>query len=160
MIVLTVEPRGRRIEGLISGALKPGICLQVVPGSTPDAGNRLTWQPYDKAGSGVPALIAVLDADWYQGKTANDAYVSGTRGFIYFPLNGDELNMLISDQSGTGATSDFSVGDPLKVEDATGKLIDGALGTSPSLGANPFQVMENYNDMVGDTRLKVMFTGV
>ena len=158
-IVLTPEPRGRRFEGIIVGTPKPGIVVQVQAGSLEDAGGRKSWEPYNKATSGVPALIVILDINHGEGKTKDDAYVSGTRGFFYVPLPGDELNMLVADQSGTGATSDFSVGDYLQVEDVTGKLIDGSLATSTNLAA-PFQCHENITDMVGDTHVHVLFTGV
>lgn len=157
-IILTPEPRGRRLEGVIEGGLKPGTVVQIKPGSVADAGNRETYQAWDTAGTGVPGLIAILDYDYLQGKTADDAIPDGKRGFVYYPLPGDELNMLVQDQSGTGATSDFAVGDLMAVEDGTGLLIDGSVGTSTNASA-PFQVVENYSDMSGDTRLKVMFTG-
>lgn len=159
-IVLTPEPRGRRLEAYndSGGDLLPGTVVQLKSGSTEDAGGRLGIEAYNQSGSGVPKVIWVLDFDYLQGKTADDAIKDGKRCFIYCPLPGDELNMLVQDQSGTGATSDFSVGDPLKVEDGTGLLIDGALGTSGI--ANPFEVMENYANMTADTRLHVQFTGV
>lgn len=157
-IVLTPEPRGRRTEGIIEGALLPGTCVQVKAATEPDAGNRYTWVPYNRAGSGVPWLVAVLDFDQQQGKTADDAYTSGRRGFIYFPLPGDELNLLVQDQAGTGATSDFAIGDALMIEDGTGLLIDGNVGTAEYI-SRPFVNMETYNDMSADTRLHVMFTG-
>lgn len=157
-IVISAEPRGRRTEGIIEGALLPGTVVQIKAATEPDAGNRYTWVPYDQSVDGAPGLIGVLDVDWLQGKKATDAYVSGKRGFIYFPLPGDELNMLVGDLAGTGATSDFAIGDPLMVDDGTGKLIDGNLGTSV-YSARPFTVLETYNDMVGDTLLHVMFTG-
>lgn len=157
-IVLTPEPRGRRTEGIIEGALLPGIVVQIKAATEPDAGNRYTWVPYNQTGSGEPVLMAVLDFDWQQGKTADDAYVSGRRGFIYFPLPGDELNMLVQDIAGTAATSDFAIGDGLMVEDGTGLLIDADLGTAQYL-SRPFMVAETYNDMSADTRLHVFFTG-
>lgn len=156
-IVLTPEPRGRRLEAVADVALLPGTCVQWKAGSSADAGNRKEVEPYDAAASGVPQQVMVVDADFQQGFTADDEIEAGKRVFLYVPLPGDELNMLVQDQAGTGATSDFSVGDPLKIEDGTGLLIDGALGT---LGySNPFTVQENYSDMSGDTRLHVMFTG-
>lgn len=154
-IVLTPEPRGRRLEGVIEGGLLPGTCVQLKSGSTEDAGGRLTFQAWNKSAQNVPGPIGVLDYDKLQGKTADDAIPDGTRGFVYFPLPGDELNMLVQDQSGTGGTSDFSVGDPLGPEDGTGLLID---VTPSAVGvAAPFTSMENYVDMTADTRLHVMF---
>lgn len=155
-IVVSELARGRREEGIINGGLKPGTVIQVVSGSTLDAGNRLTWEAYNKTASGTPAKIAILDYNSDLGKTADDAIPTGTRGSIYYPMIGDDLNMLIQDQSGTGATSDFSVGDPLMVEDGTGLLIDGVLGTNEC----PFECQENVTDMTADTRLHVKFTGV
>lgn len=157
-IVLTPEPRGRRVEGIIEGALTPGIVVQVKAATERDAGNRFTWQAFDKSGTGAPGLIGVLDYDWQQGKLATDAYVSGKRGFIYFPLPGDELNMSINDLAGTGATSDFAIGDPLTVEDGTGQLLDALTGTAVYL-IRPFVLMETITDLTADALYHVMFTG-
>lgn len=148
---------GRRSEGIISGALLPGICVQVTT-AEPDAGNRFTWQVFDKSGTGAPGLVTVLDMDIQQGKLATDVYVTLKRGFIYFPLPGDQLNMLIHDISGTGATSDFSIGDPLTIEDGTGKLLDALTGTGPYL-ARPFQLMETIVDLAADYLAYCIFTG-
>lgn len=133
--------------------------MQIKAATEPDAGGRFTWEVYDKSGSGAPGLIAVLDYDFAQGKTYNDAYEDGKRGFIYIPLPGDELNMLVADLSGTGATSDFAIGDLLIPQDGTGKLIDATVSGTASYTARPFQVLETYNDMAGDTWLRVMYTG-
>lgn len=157
-IILTPEPRGRRLEGIIEGGLLPGTCLMVKAGVERDAGNRLTYVAYNRATSGVPGPVVVLDYDRLQGQTADDAIPDGKRGFVYYPLPGDELNMLVQDQAGTGATSDYAVGDGLMIEDGTGLLVDGTFGTAGL--AIPFECQENYNDMSGDTRLHVMFTGV
>lgn len=156
-IILTPEPRGRRTEGVAAVDLLPGTVVQVKTAVAPDAGNRLTFEPYNTVASGVPKIIAIVDANWLEGQTADTTILAGKRVFVYYPLPGDELNMLVDDVAGTGATSDFAIGDPLMVQDGTGLLIDGALGT---LGyAQPFEVQETYNDMVGDTRLHVKFTG-
>lgn len=157
-IVLTPEPRGRRLEGIASGALKPGTVVQIKAGTEPNEGNRYTWEAFDKSQSGQPGLIAVVDFDQQQGKTINDAYEDGKPVFLYVPLPGDELNMLINDQAGTGASSDFAIGDPLMVEDGTGQLIDASTGTGAYL-TKPFINLETYNDMSADTFLHVMFTG-
>ncbi len=157
-IVLTPEPRGRRIEYVISGNLLPGTVVQVQAGTARDAGNRLTVEAWNKVGTGKPGIIMVLDFDWQQGKLATEAYVSGKRGFVYFPLAGDELNMLINDVSGTGATSDFAIGDLLMVEDGTGQLIDALTGTAAALSA-PFEVQEVVTDLAADALTHVMFTG-
>lgn len=134
-ILLTVNPMGRELEGMISGTPKPGTCMQIVPGTVAVNG-RHTWQFYQPSADGDPRLVAVLLEDRLQGKGATDAYVDSTRGFLYVPLPGDELNMLVRDISGTGDT--HTSGDRLQIGHADGKLI--AQGTSAN--AAPFQAME------------------
>lgn len=163
-IIIGEYQQGRRKEGIISGTPKPGTVVQVQAGTEPvgtATGGAFTWEVYNRSGvgaSGVPWLVGVLDADWLQGMKATDVYVTAKRCFIYFPLPGDELNMLIGDVTGTGATSDFAIGDALTVEDGTGKLIDANVGTSFYV-FRPFICMQTYADMVGDTLLYTQFTG-
>lgn len=158
MIITTPEPRGRRFGAVISGNLLPGICVQIKAATEPDAGGNFTWEPYDKSGSGAPGLFGILDYDKQQGKTYLDAYVSGKHGFIYIPQPGETFNMLVADIAGTGATSDYAIGDLLMPQDGTGKLVDALLGTA-QYTIRPFAVLETYNDMVADTLLHVMFNG-
>ena len=157
-IVLTVDPRGRYIEYVVSGALLPGTIVQVKAATARDAGNRLTAEAYNKSGSGKPGLIGVLDYNKQFGKGPTDAYTSGERGLVYFPLPGDELNCIIGDVSGTGATSDFSIGDSLMVQDGTGYLIDALTGTAAALSA-PFELQEAIVDLAANALYHVMFTG-
>lgn len=157
-IVLTPEPRGRYKEYVISGNLLPGTIVQVKAATERDAGNALTVEAYNKSGTGKPGLIGVLDFDKQQGKTVTDAYVSGTRGLVYFPLSGDELNCIIADLAGTGATSDFSIGDTLAVQDGTGYLLDAIVGTAMGLSA-PFELQETITDLTANYLAHVMFTG-
>lgn len=156
-ILLTPEPRGRFIEYVISGTPKPGTVMQVKAATERDVGNRLTAEVYNKSGSGAPGLIGVLLEDIQQGKTVLDAYTTGKRGLIYFPLPGDELNMLIGDVAGTSGTSDFAIGDRLFVQDGTGLLIDALTGTAAGLSA-PFEMQETLTDLTANTLAHVMFT--
>jgi hypothetical protein len=76
--------------------------MEMVPG-TADVAGTFTWAAYGttaaSTGRGVSAdgdrkVIAVLLEDEIQGKIYSDAYASGDRGLLYFPLPGDELNMI------------------------------------------------------------------
>lgn len=156
-IVVTPTPGGVFKECIISGTPKPGTVMQL-KASTEPVGGRHTYEVYNKAGDGYPALIAVLLEDRLQGKIATDAYVDGDRGFLYCPLPGDELNMLIADVAGTGATSDYAIGDLLQVADTTGLLEDRTVGTAFNF-AIPFEVLETITDMSGDTLVHCQFTG-
>lgn len=152
-IVLSVPPKGAFFEGKISGTPKPGTVMQVKSGVEMELG-RFTFEVYNQASDGTRAGIFVLLPDHLQGKTADDAYVDGSRGFLYAPVMGEELNMRIQDQSGTGATSDYLIGDRLMVDDGTGLLIDDSTG-----GSVPFVLLETITDLTADYLAHVQYTG-
>lgn len=158
-IVVTAEPQGIWKRGIVSGTPKPGTFMQMVSGIAPNDNGQHTWEVYNTAGSGVPRVVAILEEDRGQGKLMTDAYVTGTECRVYLPVPGEELNVLITDITGTGATSDYVVGDLLEVIDALGTFRDVAVAGTGYLRSAPFQVLENYSDMVGDTHLHAMFTG-
>jgi hypothetical protein len=121
-IIVSAEPGGRFIEGIVYGTPKPGTCMQIKAAVEPVNG-RFQWAPYDPAADGDQRIVAVLLPDALQGKTADDAYVSLTRCFLYCPIAGEELNMLVTDVD-TGTADTFAIGDLLMIDDGTGKLID------------------------------------
>ena len=151
-ILLTVESQGVRKEGAISGTPKPGTVMQISAAVEP-IGGRPQWEVFNPAADGDQRLIAVLLPDKGQGKTATDAYVSASRGFLYCPLPGDELNMLIADVAGTGDT--HAIGDLLMVNDGDGLLIK----TTGSPESECFIVMETMAALTADTLVHCMFTG-
>lgn len=153
VIVASVEPRGRFIEGIIEGTPKPGTVMQIKAATEPVNG-RLTYQVYNKAADGARGQIAVLCEDRLQGKTVSDAYVTGTRGLLYFPVPGDELNMLLDDD-GIGTSDDFAIGDSFMVDDGTGKLV-AANGTAES---EPFVLLETVAGLSADTLALCQYTG-
>lgn len=161
-IIVTANPKGVFSECIVSGTPKPGTVMEFKRGVTSTTGGRWTYEPAGTtAASGVQGMaadgnrlpIAVLLPDHTQGKTATDAYVSGTRGFLYFPVAGEELNMIIENQSGTA--DDFAIGDKLIVDDGTGKLLISA--STPE--SEPFICLETITDPTADTLTWCMFTG-
>lgn len=158
VIVVSAEPRGRPMEGTISGSgLKPGTIMQLQANTAPVNG-RHTYEVYDRAASGDRPVgpMIVLDCDWLQGKTPDDAYSSGDRCFLFEPVAGDELNVRIADVAGTGSASDFTIGEPLMVQDGTGLLIR-ATGTPQSA---PFTPLENLVDQTSNALCHVVYSGV
>lgn len=152
-IVLTPEPRGRFLEGICSGTPKPGTVMQVKAATEP-VGGKHTWEVYDAAADGNQRLIAVALEDALQGKTVSDAYVSGDQIFLYCPLPGDELNMLVANIAGTSDT--FAIGDIMIVDDGTGKLV----ATTGSPESEPFVVMETVSTaLTADALVHCIFTG-
>lgn len=156
-IVVSGNPRGHFIEGIIEGTPKPGTLMQIKAGTGPDDRGRLTWQAKQGGSDGDRGIVAVLREDHFQGKTKDDAYVNGSPGFLYIPLPGDELQVLAANITGTGSGTDdaFAVGDKLIIKEGTGKVIKTA-GT-PEM--EPFVVMEPVSTLYEDTHVLVMYTG-
>lgn len=110
--------RGKHREGLISGALKPGICLQFKSAVEPVQGKTYTFEPYAPDRDGFRKPTIVLLENWGEGKLPTVAYADGERGFTYQPLAGDELNMLCAASNGA-----LAIGDQMMVDTGTGKLL-------------------------------------
>lgn len=161
-IIVTSNPKGVFREGYVSGTPKPGTVMEQKIG-TAIRGGRWTYEPagttansganQGMAADGNRLPICVLLPDHLQGKLATDAYADGDRCFLYFPVAGEELNMIIENQSGTA--DDFVPGDKLIVDDGTGKLLISA--STPE--AEPFICLETITDPTADTLAWVMYTG-
>lgn len=113
-------PRGRLESGIISGTDKPGTCMQL-KAATAAVNGQFTWEAYNLAADGDPAPVVVLLEDNMRGKIYSDAYVTATQCFLYWPVVGDELNMLVDDSLGA-----IAIGDKFSIDDGTGQLIAGA----------------------------------
>jgi len=88
--------------------------------------------------------VAVLLEDYLQGGSATQAYVSGSWGMLYWPVAGDELNMIVKYEAGTGTHGEELIGTELEIQGSTGKLQAKGTFNTPS-GAHvsaPFMMME------------------
>lgn len=158
-IIRAADPKGHFEECVISGTPSPGTVMELVP-STAAQGGRFTYRACTR-NDGAKGGIAVLLEDGLQGKTVDDAYVSGTRGFLYWPVAGEELNMLLRDPVGTGTTNSTNIGDLLEVDGATGMLQ--AVGSGGPTGAHvssPFMLLEHLGvDLTENTLVRVKYLG-
>ena len=152
-IILASNPRGVFDEGYVNAALKPGTVVQVDVSEGLGNDGRPDWEAYDAAADGDQRLIAVLLADELKGKLAIDAYVSGDRCFVYMPVAGEHINMLVLNLAGTA--DDHAFGDILIVNDGDGKLI----ATTGSPESEPFILFEAITDPVADTLAHCVYTG-
>ena len=116
-ILLTApQPRGVFLEGTLSdtNTIYPGAAMQVVSVSLPNASNfqggQPLWQRYAPSADGDPRLCAILLPDWGQGQLFSTAYVNGARVFLYCPLAGEYMNILVPPQAGTGSANAYDVG--------------------------------------------------
>lgn len=162
-IIVSAHPKGHFEEVVVIGTPKPGVIMDIVRPGVP-SGGRWNYEPYGAtAASGVQGVAAdggrsasgvcILLEDDNQGFTYNDAYVSGRRGRVYWPIAGEEFNLWIENQSGTA--DDFVIGDKLIVDDGTGKLLISA--GSPE--CEPFCCLETLTDLTEDNLTWVKFTG-
>lgn len=162
-IIVTANPKGVFDECIVSGTPSPGTVMELKTGVALSNG-RWTYEPagttaavgatQGMAADGNRLPIAVLLPDSLQGAIATTAYTSGRRGFLYYPLAGEDMNMLIENQSGTA--DDFGIGDKLIVDDGTGKLLISA--STPE--AEPFICLETITDPTADTLAWTKYTGV
>lgn len=151
-IIVSSEPRGVFIEGIITGTPKPGTVMQVDV-SEDEVGGRLSWEVYNADADGNSRMIAVLLEDRLQGKLMADAYVTGTRGFLYVPAAGEMLNMLVADVGGTADT--VTRGQLYIVDDGTGLLVN----TTGTPEAESFMAAESAAALTANTHIACFFTG-
>jgi hypothetical protein len=135
-ILLSSDPQGRFEECIVSGTPSPGTCMEIVPSIAP-VGGRFTFRAVSRA-DGTKGPVVVLLPDRLQGYSATTAYTTGARGFMYWPIAGDELNMLERYQSGTGTAGIENIGDLLAIDGATG-MLQAASGAASA----PFQLREH-----------------
>lgn len=161
-IIVSADPKGKFETIIVSGTPKPGTVMEFKHGTALGTGGHWTFEPAGTtAASGVQGMaadgnrlpIAVLLNDPLQGRPVTTAYASGEIAQIYYPLAGEELNMIIENQSGTA--DDFAIGDKLIVDDGTGKLLISA--STPE--SEPFICLETLTDLTADNLTWVKYTG-
>lgn len=121
-IVLASNPRGIFIEGTIDDTSTPGTAMEITPGAA-FAGNQPHWRHYQPTADGDPRLCAILLPDSDQGQLFSTAYVSGARCFLYCPLPGEQINVLVALQPGTGSANAYTIGERLIPQHTTGQFI-------------------------------------
>lgn len=162
-IIVTPCPRGRFEEIIVSGTPKPGTCMY--PTNTAEVAGVRTMEPAGTTGGlgmgadgdmiPVAVLLCFLDhAACPPGRTADDAYVTLERGAVYYPEEGEELNVLF--QNNTGTADDVTLGMKMIIDDGTGKIIP----TAGSPKSEPFVAREAYTDPTADRLLHVVFTSI
>jgi len=149
-----MSPKGHYETAIISGTPKPGQLLELVPQTALAQGQTVGLNQYRAASrtTGSKGPIIILDMDDLQGKGPTDAYVNGTPCRVYFPVAGEEFNLLLGDVAGTADV--VNVGDLIGVSNA-GKLI-----ANSSYTATPFQALEPVSTaLTADTLIYVKFLG-
>lgn len=116
-IIVSSNPKGVFLTGIIDGTDKPGTIMKVKP-ATARVGNNFTYVAFTGT-DGLKALCAVLMDDQKNGRLATTAYVDEEPVQMYVPISGEEVNVLVGETAGTANT--YAIGDRLILE-----------GTSPA----------------------------
>ena len=160
-IVLTTQPQGKFLEGVIDSTPFPGYCMEIKPAVAPISG-RHTWRARSTT-AGSKGQVTILREDDLQGflglgayrsfgpRGPGTAYVSGTRGFLYDPIAGEELNIYVKDVAGTA--------DDVAIGDLFGAAADGTWHSNSSYTSAPMQAMEVVTDPTADYMLWVTYLG-
>ncbi len=162
-IMVSTDPRGKRLEFIISGTPKPGTRVQIKAATEPVGGRHTVevWNPSGGDGS-WDGPVMILDIDELLGKTVDDAYVSGTRGFVWVPHPGDEINVRKADISGTGsATEDLDIGEKLMSVAGTGFVSPVTVGAASAATplSYPFISLETLVDQAAEQLVHCLTTG-
>lgn len=142
-IIVTGDPKGVRLSGIIKDTSKPGTCMQLNTGQTADKPGGFEWIAAAPGTDGKTVLHCILMEDRTQGKLNTDAYVSGTLISMYCPLPGEDVNIIIGETAGTG--NSFNIGDYLMINATGGYYIP--ITGSPQQTA--FVVMEKVTQQAG-----------
>lgn len=156
MIIVTSNPRGVFEEGFVKTGEthQPGMIVQR-DASVALIGGRHTYKIYSRDADGnMPAgSYWVVLNDIMMGKLVSETIAAGERLFLYSPVAGEELNLLLLNISGTA--DDHALGEILMVDSGTGKLI----ATTGSPESECAQLLEAVTDPTADTLAWCQWTG-
>ena len=161
---LNNNPNGRFLEGILSDTSPLGVAMEVDPNFAPTADGKHHWRHYQPSADDDPRLMAILVPGFPSSLQGTPpifpgpqvAGVAGTRCFLYCPLPGDEMNINVEGEVGTGSANAFTVGERLQPVHTSGKFKKEA--TSSALG--PFVVLEHIDEVPDtDTLVWCMFSG-
>ena len=160
-IIVTSKPRGVFEWVYVSGTPKPGTCMEIDPGTAAVEGVFTYQAAGTEAASGGRGMtndgdrkaVAILVEKDQEAGTYDDAYASGDMGLVYYPAMGEQFNMILQNQSGTGES--FVIGDELMIDDGTGKLLE----CDTNAEAHPFTCLEAQSALTADVHCWVRFNG-
>lgn len=153
-IVVNPDAKGAYEWGYVAAAEYPGTVMQIDASVALKAGKH-TWVAFNRGADGDrPAgPYGVIVEDLMQGKAATAAHVAGELCKLYIPQEGDELNLLFFNRSGTG--DDVALGDILIVDDGTGKVF----ATTGSVENEVAVALEAITDPTADQLLWCRWSG-
>lgn len=159
-IIVEAHPRGRFEEIIVVGTPKPG--THMYPTTATRVGGRRSMEPAGTTGSlgmsadghSIPRAILLCWGDHAAcppNLGVTDAYTTGSRGAVYYPEAGEDVNVLFHNESGTG--DDVAIGDKLIVDDGSGGVVRAAAGAEDGYVANEAIVDPTADQLIWATSL-------
>lgn len=133
---------GKHDEGILSGAASPGMNLAMTTATESMGRHIYAAGGTDNVGTGTgitttAAPIKIVKEDALQGKTVDDAYVTGDNVFFYEPLPGDVLQVLVTSGQTVTKGSGLSAASTGKwVSDSTNVAVESLEDSAGALGAD------------------------
>lgn len=163
-IIVSEKPKGVFREGIGSGTLYPGMIVEKT--STAPSGGRFTYQARSTTAGSKGAIAVVLGSQGVAGllgflgvgaalspggNAVGDSISSGERISIYYPVAGEDLNLVVGSVAGTA--DDVAIGAKFGVNN------DGKLKADSSYTSCPFESNETITDPTTDYLLWVTYMG-
>lgn len=149
-IIVCSDPKGQFQEGYVKSGqtFYPGMAV-LRDASVALVSGVHTYKIYDESADGDQPTGAI----WIVtnmlgeliGKVVSDSIAAGERFMAYSPRAGEELNLLISNLSGTA--DDHALGEKLMIDTGTGEFI----ATTGTPEQEVAQLLEVITDPVADT---------
>jgi hypothetical protein len=158
-ILLTTPARGNKEGGQITDTSSPGMFMEVVPGSggawnvvasMPGIAGRKNWRARSTTTGGAAGVTLLLE-DYLQGALGTTAYTANTLANFYWPIAGDECNVLVQDVAGT---ADF-----ITQGDLFGIQNNGMLHANASYTSAPWKAMESLQGLIANTLVWMQYQG-
>lgn len=151
----TVVSANPRVDGFTEGYVKsgethyPGLVVQRDT-SVALKGGRPTFKLYARDADGDhpvgPFYVVTEKLQASVGKTMSDSIAAGDREMVYAPLPGDELNLVISNVSGTATVA---AGTLLIPDSGTGELVVTTGSPETEVALLLEDVVDNAADQLG-----------
>ena len=136
-IVISQARAEHMLEGtLTASALYPGTCLEMAPVALTSGRQVLRADSHGTSSGGLVRAPIVAREDENQGGTVTKQYAASSRVFAYVPSPGEEINVIVKQQSGTSPS--VTVGEIFMVDTS------GFLDVYSSGVMAPFMCMEAF----------------
>lgn len=153
-IIVTSNPRGVITEGFVKSGqtFYPGMAVVLDPSVALRSGNHTFKYAAPTAGQFLGPIGIVMNLQTLIGRTNDKSIAAGEKCQVYFPLLGEQVNILVKDDSGS-STEDHALGQPM-IPDSTGKFVDVGAGANGS-----FTLLEAITNQTEDLLTWAIYTG-